>query len=385
MHIVKRLSTMFDTEPSGSPKAHIEFFPLPFKDYITIYNEQSVPSNCYDYFNDVIFDIKKVLAENGIRIVQFLNSPSEKRLNGCHCVDKFTPPQMNYLIKNSKLHICTDSYTNEVCGVFDIPSICLAGNRYPVNALPFYKRSVPHKTLVAYSLKKPSYAFSENPKSINKIHTEDVSNMIFDILELDVGVAYKTLFVGSKYHEDTICDIIPNVPIDGAGLSNFTNIIRLDKIHHEGNCVKFCLANPFSLVVDKKISPSFARVARKNCKGILFLIDKDSKPEDVSFLLNNGFSVELKYKKNTYDKDLALKFLDFGRIGIREEETKSLKRNTLHDRIFRSSKIILSGGKGYPSYAHLEKDIQIGIINKVINSKLFWSDDDRYKIIEEIT
>lgn len=383
MHIVSRIASILRVDPSHTPKLPQEFYPLPFSRYITIYNEQIVPANTYDYFNDVIFDISPILKQNDIKIIQFLNSPNDRRLINCFYIEKFSFPQMNYLIKNSLLHLCTDTYTNEVCGVFSVPSICLVGNRYPDNSSPWYSNPENNFVLGGPINDRASFAFNESPKSINKIKTEEISKKIAAILGVNVTQDYETLFVGSAYHEKTTFDVIPNVEVGDPILNNADVCIRFDKFHNEKNCIKFCARNKFSLIVDRKTSDNFISACKKNCAGVSFIVDTNTDIEDVRFFINNGLSVKLISHSEHLSEKLILKFLDFGQIHVLRPEVDSKQKEILTNIPFRSSKIIWSQNNKYPSYAHLEKGLKIGIINKTINSKSFWQDSCRYKIYKE--
>ncbi len=383
MHTVSRISSVLRVSPTETPLLSKEFFPLPFEKYITIYNEETIPANHYDYLNDVIFDVSKILSKNGIHIVQFLNSPKDLHLINCCYIHKFSFPQMNYLIGNSLLHLCTDTYTNEVSGALSVPSICLVGNRFPEISLPWYYSPEKNIVLGGPITPKPTFAAKETPKSINAIKTEEISGKILDLLNLKGLDNYETLFTGSQYHKKTVFDIIPDHLVDDPIFKNSDTCIRFDKLHDENSCVGFCSANRFTAAVNKRLSAKFLSLCAKNCAGITFLVDSKSNPEDVRFMLNCGVSVNLVADSSEVDEKLLFKFLDFGPISPSTIEIGKKLRAELHNFPFRSSKIICSLDKKYASYSHLEKGVELGIINRTINSKKFWQDSCRYKIYKE--
>lgn len=385
MHTVSRISSFLRVSPTATPLLSKEFFPLPFDKYITIYNEEIVPANHYDYLNDVIFDLSKILSENGIHIVQFLNSPKDRHLINCYHIDKFSFPQMNYLIGNSLLHVCTDTYTNEVSGALSVPSICLVGNRFPEISHPWYNSSEKNIVLGGPITPKPTFAAKETPKSINSIKTEEISGKILYLLNLKGLIDYETLFTGSQYHEKTVFDVIPDYPVNDPIFKNSDVCIRFDKLHDEKNCARFCSVNRFTAVVNKRLSAKFLSLCAKNCSGITFLVDSKSDPEDVRFMLNRGVAVNLVADSSKVDEKLLFKFLDFGPISPSTTEIDKKLRAELHNLPFRSSKIVCSLDKKYASYSHLEKGLELGIINRTINSKKFWQDSCRYKIYKEKT
>jgi hypothetical protein len=386
MHIVQKISSMLGVPPTDCPILHFEFFPLPFDRYITIYNEQSIPSNCYDYFNDIVFDLAPLLIESGIGVVQFLNSANDKRIKNAYCLEKFSYAQMSYLIKNSLLHICTDAYSNEIAGITETKSICLVGNRYPDNSFPWYGQFKVNHVLSHLREKHPSFALHESPKSINGIPTEEVSALAASLLGIGPFKKYKTIFTGSNYHEYPVCDFIPNFELTEEIYSKFSLNVRLDKFESflgERNCAAFCSKFAHTLTIRSPVSDGFAAVCRKNCKKIIYMVSKETKASDVERLINLGFTVELFYLNGKKDNEMALRLLDFGVIKTMNGECPKEIRKKSVDKLFKTSKLILSRGIKYASFAHLEKGIPFGINNNCIDSPLFWADSDRFKIIGE--
>jgi hypothetical protein len=381
MHIISQISSLLKVQPSESPSIPFEFFPIPFSKYITIYNDNQIQSNYYDYFNDVIEDIKFYLDKNEIKIIQFLNSPSEKKLNHCYYIEKFTYSQINYLIKNSLLHICTDSYTNEISGITNTKSICLIGNRYAQNSYCWYGNK---NNLILSDLKykKPSFSNFEDPKSINNIKTENISNEIFSLLDISFKNKYKTIYVGSKYHENITYDVIPNFKINDYNYKENSVVnIRLDKFNNENNCIDFCSKNKHNLYVKSFVSKNFVNAVKNNCKNLIFFVDNRSEVSDIEFYVNNGMKIQLFYKNNQIDKSLIFKFLDYTPINLLNTDIDNSLKLNCFNKYLKSSKIIISTNKEYISYAHLEKNIQLGIINNCIDNDLFWQDYLYYKII----
>jgi hypothetical protein len=54
------------------------------------------------------------------------------------------------------------------------------------------------------------------------------------------------------------------------------------------------------------------------------------------------------------------------------------------DLFFYSGKLIFSNGKKYPSIEHAVNDVESSTgVNKIIDSDLFWSESDHYRIISK--
>jgi len=378
MHIVEKISSLLGIDPHRRPLLPMDFFPLPFCRYVTIYNEEIIQSNHYEYFNDVVFDIKPFLKEAGIEIVQFLNSPSDKRIAGCSYIQAFNYSQMNFLIKNSLLHICTDAYTNELCGILKIPSICLVGNRYAENNYPYYGDET-NKVIGGLAYKKPTFHSHEVPKSINRIPTEKISSEILLSLNLSGAITYETVFTGNAYSRETVCDIIPDFPLVSIPYKKASVDIRFDKAPNEANVLRFCIENPFSITVLKTPSEEFLARTSKNCKEARYYLSESSSPKDIERLISRGIAVKI-CSPEPPSKDQMFQYIEFGKIF---HEKPPEERPDLDGAYFRSSKVIISGGKFYPSYSHLEKGVPVGIINETIESPAFWADGSYYKIMKE--
>ena len=55
MHVVNKISSLINLKPQNKSDLLLEFFPIPFSKYITIYNESAIPSNDYYYYNDIFY------------------------------------------------------------------------------------------------------------------------------------------------------------------------------------------------------------------------------------------------------------------------------------------------------------------------------------------
>lgn len=378
MNFVSRISSLLNLPVSKYANLHYEFLPLPFDKYISIYNEQSVPSNFYDYFNDIIDDIYPYLKSQNIHIVQFLNAQSDLRIKNCFYLEKFSYGQLNFILKNSMLHLCTDVYTNEICAISNTKSINLIGNRYPNSSKAYFGKDN-NIIINKFNFKKPTFTINEIPKSINKINTETISKKCLDILAIDNSINYNTLFTGSSYHEYPVCDIIPNFKISDEIYSKFNTYIRMDLFNNESNCIDFCLKSKFVLIVSNKVSENFINICRNNCNLVIFYLSNHSKYEDLEFFINKGIKVQIVANSGF---DIS-EFIDFGKINFLSNEVSDENKKLFNNKNFKTSKLIISNNKKYASYAHLEKGIEMSTINKCIDSPLFWQDDSRYKIIGE--
>lgn len=379
MHIVKKIASMLDVGcPENLPKFLEEYLPLPFGKYITIYSENIIPSNHYDYFNDVIDDIYPALRAAGIACIQLLNSGSDKKLKHCVHIDKFSYPQMNYLLRNSLLHICTDAFTNDLAAALQTPAISIIGNRFAANSYAFF---APAQIIIqADCSKKPSFLPVENPKAINSIKTEIISYSILKHLGLLRSfLPYRTIFTGSAYHEAPVCDIIPDAEIPNPQrFAGFVNTIRLDKATsaNKETLYESMTSIRHTLVIDASCQPTMNRP--NNCSKIMVLVCPNLSLSKLSAWTSKGIPVELVYKDGLFNEELALRFIDHPIKTWKRELNLPISENMR----FRTSKLIVCGEKLYPSYAHLENGVEMSTINNCINKPSFFEDDSRFKIEE---
>ena len=82
-------------------KPHIEtsYYPFPFDKYIVLENGHDIKSRTYGMWSDIILEIKPLLDENEIIIVQ-IGSSNDEAIPGCYDLrGKTTIKQNAYLLK----------------------------------------------------------------------------------------------------------------------------------------------------------------------------------------------------------------------------------------------------------------------------------------------
>ena len=359
MHVAEKLSSLLRLKPS-KPNLVYEYVPLTFGKYITIYNEVAVPQNNYPYFQDVIFDLSQYLSSRGITVVQIVNNPQkEPKLQNCAHISNFTYHQLNYIIKNSLLHISTDPFTGELCGVLGIPSISLSGVRVEKNTLPWFKGD-------------KNICISSPKTLISDIKTEEVSNRVLDMLGTNLKVPYVSKSIGPKY-PDRVIDYVPNFDFVSDKCEGITTNIRLDL--YDGNlnfAAKFASKYSHTITCKKAPDKAFLSACKAKNAGVRFIID-DAGPEIAKDAVDLGLKVSFLIPD---DPDVKLKFLTKNCELIK---TPKPKDGFTDDEFFKSSKLIISGARSFFSEAHLEKGIPVAITNQIIDSPNFWKDLDYFK------
>lgn len=363
MHIVEKMASVLRAEPS-KPDASFSWVPTAEK-YITIFNDESIQSFSYDFMNEVCMELSKVLAPLGIEIYS-LCGKTDKRLLWTKPVVDPTVHQINYLLRNSSLHICTDAYTNELCGIFDTPSINLVGNRFAKNFIPFWGNASKNVVLRAET-KKPSFAPFEEKKSINKIMPEVVIDQAFTLLGLKNRANFETVFIGDKHTELSV-DYVPRTPFIDNSLSKFPVTVRFDKLFNVEALVHSQIGRPVDIISSQPIPRNFINGSMAAIKSISYLVDSNISPSDVSFAIGQGIDCNVFCLNKEFLSQKRLQFIDFL---VREWKENELPDEDFSGLLLKSSKIVLYNGEKYASYEHMNRGEVLSEENKAYKTKLF--------------
>ena len=208
------------------PFIDCEFYPLWFDKYIIVHNSTGMPSKTYDFYQDVIDEIKPILDKQDITIIQ-IGLSNDTLLYGCEDFrGKTTLRQTAYLIQNSKLLLSGDTFSAHTAGAMNIPLVALYGITRVENCRPYW--GTPKKQILLsadYSKRKPTYSPQETPKRINEIKIEDVIDSVLKLLKLP-RIKLETYHIG-KFYPESIVELILNEP--PVEIKNGDINIRLDK------------------------------------------------------------------------------------------------------------------------------------------------------------
>jgi ADP-heptose:LPS heptosyltransferase len=201
------------------------YFPVPEK-YVTIQTSSGMGSKNYDLWIDVINSIHKNLKKHGYEILHIgkdgVELPNTKNL-----LNSTNFHQVNYIIRNSSLHIGNDSFAVHLAGLHEIPIVAVYGPTTIDNHGPHFKGK---KTFLIESHrngKNPTFSAHEEDKTINLIKSEEIVNNIYKALEIDEIDDKKTLFVG-KFYPNRIVEIVPNCLVDPRSLGASEPVLRCD-------------------------------------------------------------------------------------------------------------------------------------------------------------
>ena len=170
MHIVENLALNCGCKISR-PKIQQVFVPVEYPRYITIDNGEFKDEKSYDLFNCVFKLIKPLLQKEGIKILQVSKHKEQQAVYG---IDKdlssVSYRQKSYLIYHSMLHICVDSFSAQVAGMYDKKTVFVPSILYSGNSKPFFNSYKNLKVVSAETDIKPSLGAPEGIKRVNQRH-----------------------------------------------------------------------------------------------------------------------------------------------------------------------------------------------------------------------
>ena len=126
------------------------------------------------------------------------------------------------------MNICSDNLSSYFSSALDIPSISLYAT-YPADInKPMW--SDKHLCIESERLGNlPAYGVKEDPKVINFIEPEKIAQAVFDKLNIDTKIKWKSVFIGDHYPVK-IVEVIPDFVADPSFMKNRALNVRMD--HH---------------------------------------------------------------------------------------------------------------------------------------------------------
>ena len=223
------------------------FYPLQAEKYITIHNSNKMMAKDYDFWDLVLFLLKKPLHNNEIKIIQ-VGGKEDKKISGVDFYEMGNSyKHMNYIIKNSMMHVGVDSLPAHVASVYDKPSVVLYGNTFKDTCKPIWNKN--NKAICLepdFSECLPSFSASEINKRINEIKPELVAQNILDQLNIKEKVDFKTVRAGRNFHHSLV-EIVPNFFGESKELKDKVISLRADIHFDEQNIFKWSRHNILNL------------------------------------------------------------------------------------------------------------------------------------------
>jgi len=307
----------------GKPIITNHFYPgLPEK-YITFQASNKMPAANYLYWDLVISLIKPYLGD--IKIVQ-VGGPDDKQING---IDLSTLgnsyKQMNYVIKNSKVHCGCDSLPAHVSSIYDVPSVILHFNLYKENSKPLWHKNNHCISLSPdFSEVKPS--FGTNCNRINEIKPEVIAQAILNQLGIQETIKFKTIKIGANFANE-IVEIVPNFSALSEELKSKPINIRGDLHWDLENIVRWCQFSIVNLYLDSPFNTQLLKYM-PNLKQVIY---KYKKQEDLTEFLKalkkRKINIIIQPSEDFDISDVRFKYFDYNVLPEPEaqEEVKASK------------------------------------------------------------
>lgn len=344
-------------------RPHIEtsFFPVAYKKYIIV--ENSSLQDTYQHIDEVASYLSGMLTKNSIKIIQLKFSEKDRDILGALKYQGLTLSQFNFLIKNSLLVISNSKYTAECSNALSTPSILITKERGIERDLPSWYHNKHAQ------LKKESFA-------------EDIASRAISFLELQNPLErIEPIYCGQSY-SSKILEVIPNFQASSLNIRNENINLRMDYHEDPSFLPEFLETNKINLITKK-----LPQISRKhpNLIQINLEVSLDTEEKEIEKAKSICDDVFFYSKNDTDIQKIRLKFIN---EEINLEKRIQKKDLDICDKIcdntyYKSSKIIISEGQNYTSYAAMKKNKALNNSNleKVLDCAEFWEESEHFKLI----
>ncbi len=366
------------------PYLYQSYFPVPIEKYITFQAQSKFDSKNYSYWQDVIDIVAPVLQEQGISIVQVGQGNENYYKQVIDLRGKTNIHQLGYVIEKATLHVGPDSFGVHLAAMYDVPIVGLYSIIQSSVAGPYFgnkSRQILFDTYTKGKTGKPSYAAQESPKTINLVKPEEIADAIFKLLNINTQSSFETVFIGERYSNVVIRELIPNcsTPLNNPELPIE---IRMDLVHDEES-LKFHLSylQKAVVVLNKPMDINILNAFKPHIALIAYKVTENDNPEFVRLLIKNGHNlILLSSLPNDILNKKKINYYEHGRINPMPSPTSETitKLMATGDKLYyRSCKMVASNNKIYSSHATEKANIQLlkdSEYQEVIDSPEFWED-----------
>tara|TARA_Y100000114_G_scaffold70835_1_gene64776 strand:- start:959 stop:2122 length:1164 start_codon:yes stop_codon:yes gene_type:complete len=386
MHLVEQYALSCGVK-IDKPFIETSYFPVVPEKYITLHANSRIQSKTYDYYNDVVDLIFPYLQQQGIEIVQ-IGSSDEQQVGRCiHHQGHTTIKQAAYIIKNSMLHLGTDSFSTHVASGFNKKIVSLYSTLYKECCGPYWGdkdnqillQSIPEK-------QKASFSDNEFPKTINKILPEKIAKSVLDLLQIKNNLdKIETFHIGKAYHIGSLAVIPNHVMPKNFAPGQPANILGHEHFDEEKIC-QWGFSRKVNIFLDRPMNINYLQAIKNNIHQINYYVQPDDNETFFKTLKKIGIKLKLVCKDKNKINDIRLKFFDWD-VFFEEKKTKKDIDNSekiCDNTRYKSAQVIVSNQKIYKSKAAWKHD-KPGEHNKIIDCNEFWEDAVNLKIYNEST
>lgn len=372
--------------PETPPFFPVALFPVPAGDYITVHSGAGHPARVYSYYSDVMAMVIPYLKKHNIKILQIGASKDPKVTGAIDMRGKTNIRQAAFVLKNSKLHVGSDSLWSHVAGSFNIPSIILFSPNPKEVTTPHYKSDYFYAIEPDFEGKRHSYAVDDHPRLINSIKPEVVAQKILDHFNLDQKIDFETVRIGDNYkivQYDFIPDCEFNIKISGEKL-----VCRLDVVHNLKYASSMLSRYKAVILTKKPIEKKFIDLFKHNIDTLVYKIDDKFDLEFIKYI--DGIGLDYMLVTDISDKklksDIKLKLFDYNDVVT----ISPLSSDGLtSDMYFKTNRITYGRGNFYDSVYHYKNAENSNIgkarqIGEAINDEDFLTNLESYYIFKKL-
>ncbi len=378
----------------GKPFINEQFFPLITDKYIT-FHPTSKEAKSYDFWNECLALLLPVLNKIGISIVQMGESKDIPYPNIIHTQGQTNFAQCAFILKNSLLHLGTDSFPVHISSSYSKKIVALYSNNFPKVVGPYWGNPNDHILLEPKTREKgwkPSFALQEQPKQINTIDPGEIAHSVCKLLNLTLDYPYTQLWLG-QFHAQGIYELVPNCNVNPQQIGVQSIVIRMDFAHSEeflDNQLNIC---PCSIITKSPITLDLLKRHKSKIQELIYFIDETHCPnfiEEAQRIGLNRIVLASRMKDEELNK-LKLYYLELGLIQqiptIKKENI--LEIQGIENLYYRTRKFTISKGQIFPSKAAWIANLPITLTQlntlPIIDNEEFWLEANHFAILKKET
>ena len=386
MHLIEQYSLAMGAR-INKPFIETSYYPLPFERYIVIENGFEVKSRIYGMWPDIIASIKPDLDEKNIFIVQVGEANSEQIPGTFDLRGRASIKQQAFLLKNSLLHCSTNDFLLNVASSFDVPVVGMYGNTFAEVAKPYWGDKSKHIILESDRKgNKPTFLAEENPRTINFVPPEKISNGILKLLGIEVKNKTETKFIGDLY-TTYILEAVPDFHPPQMFNPGLVINLRMDYNFNLQHMANWGSNRKVNIFTNKVIDLNYLNAIKNNIVGIQQEICTELNLKYLGILNNLKIKCELFTKNERALGKLRMKYFDY-KVLLKKEKTREDIKDRFTDlsdnHYYKSNKLLFSKGKKYLNkYDYFAGRDYTGEDHKVLDDPKFWEDQDHLRIYEK--
>ena len=367
----------------GRPEISEHFYPIVSDKYITLHTHKGIQSRDYSSWTNVISLLKSRLKDYDI--IQI----GSKDDSACKGVDYdlrglTSLKNINYIIKNSSLHLCTNSFSLHISSLFDIPTVSIFSDMLPEHSGALWNKSSEFIAIQPdLKGKKPSYSRQETIKSIDTIKPEEIATKVLNALNIKHDLYnYETLNIGDFY-KNSILEVVPDHAPPQGFIPNQVINLRCDYGLDQESFMKW-MRFKVNLMSSKRINLNLINQLKKNIVAMTLFLEEDDFNEEYLYSLD---SMGVKYTLVCRDKEklssIRFEFFDFNieQYKLKTKKDLDFGEKICNNTFYHSNKILISNGKEYSCKAALDAGIEkTKEDQKIIDNDVFWEEVEHKKI-----